>query len=65
MEPLAATVGLWERRLRFHVFDVIYRQIKPMIMLLHFTAVLRASVGQYPQHWQALRHTKWQYTVIQ
>lgn len=42
--------GLREYRLRFHVFDVIYRQIKLMIMLLHFTAVLRASVGQYPQH---------------
>lgn len=50
---------------RFHVFDVIYRQIKLMIMLLHFTTVLRASVGQYPQHWQALRRIKWQYTVIQ
>lgn len=34
-------------------------------MLLHFAAVLRAPVGQYSQHWQALRHVKWQHAIIQ
>jgi hypothetical protein len=30
--------------------DVIYRQIKLVIMLFHFATELRPSVGQYSQH---------------
>lgn len=55
MEPLADAVGLRGHRLRFRVFYVVYCQIKLIIMLLYFATVLRASVGQYSQHRQALR----------
>lgn len=42
MEPLADAVGLRGHRLRFHVFYVVYCQIKLIIMLLYFATVLRA-----------------------
>lgn len=46
MEPLADAVGLRGHRLCFRVFYIVYCQIKLIIMLLYFAAVLRASVGQ-------------------
>lgn len=58
MESLADAVGLQGHRLRFRVFYVVYCQIKLIIMLLYFATVLRASVGQYSQHRQALRRIK-------
>ncbi|GAB7595293.1 hypothetical protein BvCmsKKP048_00997 [Escherichia coli] len=65
MEPLADAVGLRGHRLCFRVFYIVYFQIKLIIMLLYFATVLRASVGQYSQHRQALRRIKRQYTIIQ
>ena len=65
MEPLADAVGLRGHRLCFRVFYIVYCQIKLIIMLLYFATELRASVGQYSQHRQALRRIKRQYTIIQ
>lgn len=65
MKPLADAVGLRGHRLCFRVFYIVYCQIKLIIMLLYFATVLRASVGQYSQHRQALRSIKRQYTIIQ
>ena len=65
MEPLADTVGLRRHHFGFRVVDVIYRQMKPVIILLHFATVLCASVGQYSQHRQSMALIKRQYTIIQ
>ena len=47
---------VWARNgRRFRMIDTIYRQIKLVIMLLHFAIVLCGSVGQYSLLWQALR----------
>lgn len=34
-------------------------------MQLYFATVFCTSVGQYSQHWQALRFEKWQHAIIE
>lgn len=64
MEPLADAVGLQWRSLLFSMLNIIYRQMKLVIMRLHFAAKLSVSVGQYPHQQQPLRLMKWQHTLI-
>ncbi len=45
--PFADAVCLRRHSFGFRVVDIIYCQIKLLIMLLHFAAVLRVPVGQY------------------
>lgn len=62
VEPFADAVCLRRHCFGFRVVDIIYCQIKLVIMLLYFATVLCAPVGQYSQHWQALRRVKWHST---
>lgn len=65
MEPLADAIGLGRHRFGFRMVNVIYRQIKLVIMLFHFATELRPSISQYSQHWQALRLIERQDSIIQ
>ena len=65
MEPFADAVRLRRHRFGLRVVNIIYCQIKLVILLLYFSIVLCASVGQYSQHRQSLRRVERRYTVIQ
>ena len=63
MEALADTVRLRGHRLRFRMVDIVDGQIQLIIMLLYFTAVLGAPVGQYSQRRQPLSLIERQYRL--
>lgn len=45
--------------------DIVDGQIKLIIILLHFTTVLRTPVGQYSQHRQSLGLVERQHAIIE
>ncbi|CFV32315.1 Uncharacterised protein [Yersinia similis] len=65
VETLTDAIRLRRHRFRFRMVNIVDGQIKLIIMLFHATTELCPSVGQYPQHWQALRLVERQHAVIQ
>ena len=63
MESFADAIGLWRGRAGFGVLNVIEHQVEFIVVLSGLATILRAPVGQEPQHREILHPEKRQHRV--
>ena len=65
MKPLADAIGLRTFGFGARMLDTLEVQVQRKLMVLAVTAVLAASVGQYPKQWHAVLFVPRQHPVIE